>query len=60
LGIAGYFTLGTVWFPSWVLRLPAMASAPRLIADLVGTAVWAAFLAFGMWGLRTAQRKRWI
>jgi hypothetical protein len=57
LGIAGYFSLGTVWFPSWVLRLPAIASASRLVADLVGLAVWATFLALGMWSLRTAQRK---
>ncbi len=60
LAIVGYFVLATVWLPSWVLRLPAVAQASRFVADLVGAAVWAAFLGLGMWGIRVAQRRGWI
>jgi hypothetical protein len=60
LAIVVYFTLATVWLPSWVLRLPAVAQASRFVADLVGTAVWAAFLGLGMWAMRIAQRRGWI
>jgi hypothetical protein len=64
-GVAGvaiviYFALATVWFPSWVLQLPAVAQASRRVADLVGTAAWGVFLGVGMWGLRVAQRRGWI
>ncbi len=58
--VVAYFALATVWLPSWVLRLPTVAQASRLVADVVGTAVWAAFLGLGMWGLRVAQRRGWI
>lgn len=57
LAIVAYFALATVWLPSWVLRIPAVAQASRSVADLMGTMVWAAFLVLGMWGLRVAQRK---
>jgi hypothetical protein len=60
LAIVAYFVLATVWLPSWVLRLPAVAQASRFVADLVGTAVWTAFLGLGMWGLRVSQRRGWI
>lgn len=60
LAIVAYFALATVWLPSWVLRIPAVAQASRSVADLVGTLVWAAFLVLGMWGLRVAQRRGWI
>lgn len=60
LAIVAYFALTTVWLPSWVLRMPVVARASRPVADLVGTMVWAAFLVLGMWGLRLAQRRRWI
>jgi len=57
LAIVAYFALATVWLPSWVLRIPAVAQASRSVADVVGTMVWAAFLVLGMWGLRIAQRR---
>lgn len=60
LAIVTYFALSTVWLPSWVLRIPAVAQASGSVADLVGTMVWAAFLVLGMWGLRVAQRRGWI
>lgn len=60
VAIFAYFALATVWLPSWVLRLPAVAQAPRFVADLAGTAVWAVFLALGMWGLRVSQNRGWI
>jgi hypothetical protein len=60
LAIVAYFALATVWLPSWVLRIPALAQASRSVADLVSTMVWAAFLVLGMWGLRVAQRRGWI
>jgi len=60
LAVVAYFALATVWLPSWVLRLPAVAQASRSVSDLVGTMVWVVFLLFGMWGLRLAQRRGWI
>lgn len=60
LAILAYFALATVWLPSWLLRLPAVARASRFVADLLGTAVWAAFVGLGMWAMRVAQRKGWI
>jgi hypothetical protein len=60
VAIFTYFVLATVWFPSWVLCLPAVARAPRFVADLAGTAVWAVFLAVGTWGLRISQNRGWI
>ena len=60
LAIVAYFALATVWLPSWVLRLPAVAQASRSVSDLVGTMVWVVFLLLGMWGLRLAQRRGWI
>jgi len=60
LAIVAYFALATVWLPSWVLRLPAIAQASRSVADLVGTTVWAVLLLLGMWGTRVAQRRGWI
>jgi hypothetical protein len=60
LAIVTYFALATVWLPSWVLRMPAIAQASRSVSDLVGTLVWTVFLLLGMWGLRVAQRRGWI
>ena len=60
LAIVAYFVFATVWLPSWVLRMPAVAQASRTVSDLVATLVWALFLVLGMWALRVAQRKGWI
>ncbi|HEX6219793.1 MAG TPA: hypothetical protein VF115_01735 [Acidimicrobiia bacterium] len=60
LAIVAYFALTTVWVPSWVLRMSAVAQASQAVSDLVGTLVWAVFLLLGMWGLRLAQRRGWI
>ena len=60
IGIALYFMVATVWLPSFVLRLPIVASADSMMRDLIGSGVWIVFLLAGLVGLRLAQRARLI
>jgi hypothetical protein len=58
--IFAYFVGTTVWLPSWVLELRAVAAAAPLLRDLIGTGVWLVFLVGGMWWLRRLQASGWI
>jgi len=60
IGIALYFMVATVWLPSFVLRLPIVASADSMLRDLIGSGVWVVFLVAGLVVLRLAQRARLI
>jgi len=55
-----YFAVFTLWLPSWLLKLDAVASANPLVRDAVGTGSWVIGLVAGLVGLRIAQSKRWI
>jgi Co/Zn/Cd efflux system component len=56
LAIVAYFVVATVWLPSWVLGLSLLADAPNMVRDLIGSGVWALFVAAGVFGLRLGQR----
>jgi hypothetical protein len=58
--IFAYFVLATVWLPSWVLRLDAVAGASGFVQDVVGTGVWLVAFVAGLWGLRRSQSLGWI
>lgn len=58
--IVAYFAVFMVWLPSFVLKLGAVGEMNRTTRDLIGSAVWAVFLAGGLWGLRILQRRRVI
>jgi len=57
IAIFAYFTLFTVWLPSWALHLPGVAGAPAPVRDLVGLGVWLVCLVTGMWVLRRLQAR---
>lgn len=69
VAIVVYFTLATVFIPSWVVESRFLASPPSVYEDLfsaefwglvrdgIGTAVWLAALLGGLWALRSAQRR---
>jgi hypothetical protein len=57
LAIFAYFVLFTVWLPSWVLHLSAVAAAPDPVRQLIGSGVWLIFLGSGMWVLRRIQAR---
>ncbi len=60
LGIFAYFVLLTVWLPSRVLRLSAVASSSQWLQDAAVTTIWGAALGAGIVGLRSAQKRGWI
>ncbi|MDX1621447.1 MAG: respiratory nitrate reductase subunit gamma, partial [Nitriliruptorales bacterium] len=51
-----FFVLGTVWLPSFVMRMDALSTAPSLVRDLLAAGIWLALVVAGLWGLRWAQR----
>ena len=55
-----YFVVFTLWLPSWLLKLDAIASANPLVRDAIGTGSWVLGLVAGIAGLRIAQSRRWI
>ncbi len=55
--IVAYFAVASVWLPSAVLRVGAVTRAGETLQGLLGSGVWLAAMAAGMWMLRTAQRK---
>lgn len=57
LAIFAYFTLFTVWLPSWILHLSGVAGAPSAVRDLIGLGVWLVSLVAGMWALRRLQAR---
>jgi len=59
-GVFAYFAVLTVWLPSAVLRLNAIASSASWVQDIVVTGLWSVALAAGLIGLRQAQRRGWI
>jgi hypothetical protein len=57
LVIFAYFAVFTVWLPSRILHLSAVASAPAAIHDLAGAGAWLALFVIGMWALRRLQSR---
>lgn len=55
-----YFAVATVWLPSAVLRVEPVAAASRFWADLIALLAWGVPFGFGLWGLRTLQKRDWI
>ncbi|HXV71001.1 MAG TPA: hypothetical protein VEB69_06310 [Acidimicrobiia bacterium] len=55
-----YFATATVWLPSALLRTEPVATASRFWADLIALLAWGIPFVFGLWGLRTLQRRGWI
>jgi len=54
--IVVYFIVFTVFLPSYVLQMPVVSESARFTQELIGSAVWAAGLGFGLWALDYAQR----
>ncbi len=48
--------LTTTWFPSWLLARSSVATAPRWVADLIGSGAWFVPLAIGLVALRWLQK----
>ncbi len=51
-----FFALATTWLPSWALTQEAVAGAPRLVGDLIGSGLWMVMLAAGIGALVWLQR----
>ena len=51
-----FFVLATTWLPSWALTQDAVAGAPRLVGDLLGSGLWMVMLAAGIGALIWLQR----
>lgn len=51
-----FFALATTWLPSWAMTQEAVAGAPRLVGDLLGSGLWMVMLAAGIGGLIWLQR----
>ena len=51
-----FFVLATTWLPSWALTQEAVAGAPRLVGDLIGSGLWMVMLAAGIGALIWLQR----
>ncbi len=51
-----FFVLATTWLPSWAMTQEAVAGAPRLVGDLLGSGLWMVMLAAGIGGLIWLQR----
>jgi len=58
--IIAYFAVLTVWLPSSILKLQAVAGSPQLVTDLIALTVWGVFVGLGLWGLHETQRRGWI
>lgn len=58
--IVVFFAVATVWLPSAILEIGAVATAPRVVQDLIGSGVWMIALVAGLFGLRWAQKDRRI
>lgn len=55
--IFGYFVVFTVWLPSWLLQVDAVASSRAWIRDGIALVVWGVALFAGLAGLRVAQQR---
>lgn len=51
-----YFVVATTWFPSKLLAVQSVASAPSWVSDLIGSAAWFIPLVIGLLGLRWLQK----
>lgn len=51
-----FFGLATAWLPSWAMTQEAVAGAPRLVGDLIGSGLWMVMLAVGIGALIWLQR----
>lgn len=51
-----YFVVTTTWFPSKLLGVQSVASAPGWVSDLIGSAAWFVPLVIGLLGLRWLQK----
>ena len=60
LAVVLYFVLATALLPDQVMALGFVVDAPRIVQELILTAVWGLALAAGLYGLRVAQRRRLI
>ena len=50
-----YFVVATTWFPSKVLAVQSVATAPGWVSDLIGSGAWFVPLVIGLLGLRWLQ-----
>ncbi len=57
LGVFGYFVILTVWLPSRLLRIGAVASSQQWIQDVTVVGSWAVALSAGLVALRVAQER---
>lgn len=57
LVIVLYFVVFSIWLPSRLLRVDAVASAESAFQDLVATGAWLIAVTVGVVGLRAAQRR---
>ncbi len=55
-----YFVLVTVFIPSWLIELRAVAKLPRLARDLIGSGSWLVALVVGIYVLWWAERNQRI
>jgi mono/diheme cytochrome c family protein len=51
-----FFVLATTWLPSWAMTQEAVAGAPRLVGDLIGSGLWMVMLGAGIGALIWLQR----
>ena len=58
--IVAYFAFATVWLPSAVIGFGPVATAPRIVQDLLSSGIWVVALAAGIVGLRYAQKAKRI
>lgn len=54
--IVVYFAAATMWLPSAVIEAGPVATAPRIVQDLLTSGIWFVALATGIYGLWWAQR----
>jgi hypothetical protein len=57
IAIVAYFVVFTVWLPSWLLGLDAVAQASAPVRDAIAVVTWTVTLGAGIFGLRNGQRK---
>ncbi len=55
-----YFVITTAWLPSYLLRSPLLANAPKNVADGVTVVIWGGFFVVGLGFLRWAQDRELI
>jgi len=58
--IVAYFAIATVWLPSALIGFGPVATAPRIVQDLLSSGAWIVALAAGIFGLRYAQKTKRI